>query len=262
MILAGDIGGTKTILAVFSRETGLNKPVSGKIFPSSSFSSLDDIVNAFVQEFDFPIETASFGVAGPVLDGSANLPNLPWRIDGNELKRRFGFSAVHLINDLEAIANAIPVLEDNDLHTLNRGTFHPEHNIAVVAPGTGLGEAFLTWSGERYLTHSSEGGHADFAPANEIQSELLCRRTLDIFVEILAAEAGNMALKTMALGGVYLAGGIPPRIVSSLDEPGFMLCFSRKGRLSELLRDAPVHVILNPRSALLGAAAFGLAKQS
>jgi glucokinase len=242
-----------------------------------------------------------------------------------QLRQALNVSSVDLLNDLQAIASAIAALEPADLHTLNEGHREPGGTIAVIAPGTGLGEGFLTWDGSRYRAYASEGGHADFAPNNAFEIELLrflqgrldhvscervcsglgipnvyaylkesgiaqepawlaerlamaqdptpviveaaldgevhcqlCLDTVEAFVSILGGEAGNLALKVLATGGVYLGGGIPPRILSLLEGKRFMRSFRHKGRLSGLLAEVPVHVILNPEAALLGAACHGL----
>jgi len=325
MLLAGDIGGTKTTLAIFSPKTGPGAPVAKATFPSASYSSLEAIVREFLAEVKLTIQRASFGVAGPVVGGQAMITNLPWVIDEGQLQEALGLSSVHLLNDLEAIASAVPVLERSDLHTMNEGQGVSDGAIAVIAPGTGLGEAFLTWDGSRYQAYASEGGHADFAPNNHLEIELLrylhnrfkrvsyervcsgmglpniyaylkdsgraeepawlaeelakaddptpvivngaigtrrtcelCRATLDVFVSILGAEAGNLALKVLATGGVYLAGGIPPRILSTLDNGRFMEAFRNKGRLSDVVARVPVNVIVAPEVALLGVASHGL----
>jgi glucokinase len=244
------------------------------------------------------------------------------------LQQELDIPSVRLLNDLDAIAHIIPFLEPQDLHTLNEGQPISKGAIAVIAPGTGLGEGFLTWDGSRYRAHTSEGGHADFAPTNAFQIELLryllarfphvsfervcsgkgvpniysylkdtgyaeepqwlaeqlaaaqdrtpiivnnaldkenatklCAGTLNTFVSILGAEAGNLALKVLATGGVYLGGGIPPRILSYLEGERFMQAFTHKGRLTEMLVRMPVHVILNPKSALLGAARHGFERR-
>ncbi|MGH2506032.1 MAG: glucokinase [Ktedonobacteraceae bacterium] len=324
MLLAGDIGGTKTNLAFFSAEAGWKNPLAEATFPSAQYASLEALVQAFQAQHPVPVERASFGVAGPVVDGRATITNLPWVLEENHLKHTLNIPSVRLLNDLTAIAYGVPYLEAADLHLLNAGRVVKEGAIAVIAPGTGLGEAFLTWEGERYRAHMSEGGHADFAPADALQLELLhylqlrykhvsfervcsgrglpniyaflkeaghaleppwlaerlaqvkdltpvivdnaldkehaceiCTQTLELFVSILGAEAGNMALKVLATGGVYLGGGIPPRILPFLSEGRFMQSFLRKGRLSDVLIPMPVSVILNPNIALLGAARHG-----
>ncbi len=258
-----------------------------------------------------------------MIEEQSVITNLPWVISGREIRRTFDLDVVHLLNDLEAIASSVPHLEPSDLFTLNEGESEAEGAIAVIAPGTGLGEAFLTWDGQRYRAHPSEGGHASFAPNTPQQRELLaylqgrfrhvsCERvcsgsgipniydflrdsgrfdepawlreelsaaedvtpiisaaadagraeiamaTMDLFVEILAGEAGNMALKVLATGGVFLGGGIPPKILPRLQATSFMDTFDNKGRFSELMASLPVRVILNPRAALYGAAHYAL----
>lgn len=325
MLLAGDIGGTKTNLAIFSPEAGPTAPLAEATFPSGRYSSLEAIAQKFLAQVNLKVEQASFGVAGPVVGGRASITNLPWVIDERQLQKALNLSSVHLLNDLAAIASAIPFLESDDLHTLNEGVPVPGGAMAVIAPGTGLGEAFLTWDGSRYRAHGSEGGHAGFSPSNILEAEMLrylmdrfdhvscervcsgkgipniyaflkdsgyaeepdwlaeklaaaddptpviangaldserpcelCVATLNTFVSILGAEAGNLALKVLATGGVYLGGGIPPRILPALEDGQFMQAFCRKGRMSDLLSSIPVHVILNPKVALLGAACYGL----
>jgi glucokinase len=328
MLLAGDIGGTKTNLAVFSPEAGIRAPLVEATFPSARYPSLEALVREFLPQVDVEVERASFGVAGPVVAGRATITNLPWVMAEEQLQDTLHLSSVWLLNDLNAIAHAVPFLDLADLHTLNDGQPAPEGTIAVIAPGTGLGEAFLTWDGSRYRPHASEGGHADFAPNNPLEADLLrylqhrfehvsyervcsgrglpniyaflkdsgyadepawlaeelaaaddptpvivqaalnderpcqlCVATLDTFVSILGAEAGNLALKVLASGGVYLGGGIPRRILPALEHERFMEAFRRKGRLLDLLARIPVHVILNPKVALLGAACHGLELQ-
>ncbi len=324
MLLAGDVGGTKTNLAIFLSEAGWRVPVAEATFPSAQYPSLEAVVQEFLQQHNFSVDHASFGVAGPVVAGSATITNLPWMMSEKHLQQELDIPSVRLLNDLDAIAHIIPFLEPQDLHTLNEGQPISKGAIAVIAPGTGLGEGFLTWDGSRYRAHTSEGGHADFAPTNAFQIELLryllarlphvsfervcsgkgvpniysylkdtgyaeepqwlaeqlaaaqdrtpiivnnaldkenvtklCAGTLNTFVTILGAEAGNLALKVLATGGVYVGGGIPPRILSYLEGERFMQAFTHKGRLTEMLVRMPVHVILNPKSALLGAARHG-----
>ncbi len=328
MLLAGDIGGTKTTLAIYSHGTARQLPFIEATFPSGHYASLETIINQFLSDLKLPepIDLAYFGVAGPVVDRRATITNLPWNMEEAQLEQVLHIPSVHLLNDLEAIAHAVPLLGPADVSTLNAGKAVPHGAIAVIAPGTGLGEAFLTWDGSKYLAHTSEGGHADFAPSNELEIDLLrslftrykhvsfervcsgkgipniynflkesgyakesselaellataadltpiifnaalradepdelCIATLNTFVSILGAEAGNLALKVLATGGVYLGGGIPPRILSLLEKGKFMQAFRRKGRFTELLSHIPVHVIFNPKIALLGAASAGMA---
>ncbi|UCC64059.1 MAG: glucokinase [Anaerolineae bacterium] len=332
MLLAGDIGGTKTNVAVYSPDAGPRAPLAEATFPSARYANLEALVCDFLGGIDLAVDWASFGVAGPVVGGRATITNLPWVIDETQLEGELGLSAVRLLNDLEAIAYAVPWLEPDDVYTLNEGQPAPGGSMAIVAPGTGLGEAYLTWDGTRYRAYASEGGHSDFAPTTPLEVELLryllsrfdhvsyervcsglgvpniyaylkesdyadepawlaeqlaaaddptpvianaallrhrppldgerpcelCVATLNAFVSILGAEAGNLALKVLATGGVYLGGGIPPRILPALEQERFMEAFRRKGRMSDLLARMPVHVILNPKVALLGAAYHGL----
>ncbi len=329
VVLAGDIGGTKTNLAVFSSESGLRTPLAQATFSSGDYSGLEMIVREFLSRFKIKIDLASFGVAGPVVNGQAKITNLPWVMDEKQLADALGLPRVHLMNDLLAFARAVPLLVPEDLLTLNKGRMVPHGAIAVVAPGTGFGEAYLTWDGARYRAHPSEGGHANFAPANMLEARLLlhllnrfehvstervcsgiglmniyaflkeygqdgepdwlveqlsaaldhvpvivnaaldedrqcliCRETLNTFVSILGAEAGNVALRMMASGGIYLGGGIPPRIIPVLQKPLFMEAFRRKGRMSGFMEDIPIHVIVNPKVALMGAACHGLLSQT
>ncbi len=173
MLLAGDIGGTKTNLAIFSSVDTLRTPVREATFPSAQYPSLELLVRDFLSQEDYQIQKACFGVAGPVIAGKAKITNLPWVMDETALQQESGIPSVRLLNDLVATASGIPLLQADDLHTLNAG--HPvEHGtLAVIAPGTGLGEAFLTWDGTRYRTSPSEGGHVDFAPTNLFELELL-----------------------------------------------------------------------------------------
>ena len=328
MLLAGDIGGTKTNLAVFSSETGWRKPYAEATYSSVDYPGLEALVHEFLAHYDFPIDRASFGVAGPVVDGSATITNLSWMMGENQLQQVLHIPSVRLLNDLDAIAHSVPYLESQDLLTLNEGQPVSGGAIAVIAAGTGLGEAFLTWDVSHYKAHTSEGGHADFSPTNTIQVKLLrylltrfphvsfericsgkglpniydylkdsgyaeephwlaeqlamaldrspiivnnaldkdnacelCEATLNTFVSILAAEAGNLALKVLSTGGVYLGGGIPPRILPFLKDKQFMQSFTHKGRFTQMLAQMPVHIILNPKVALLGAAIHGFEKQ-
>lgn len=324
MLLAGDVGGTKTDLAIFSNEAGPYAPLVRAEVRSADYPSLQALAQEFLTKAPLPVEQACFGVAGPVIDGRVKTTNLPWVMDEDSLAKELNLRSVHLMNDLEAIAGAIPILRASDVCVLNAGQPVPKGAIGVIAPGTGLGESFLTWDGSHYVAHNSEGGHADFAPTEERQIGLLrhmlerfdhvsvelvcsgigishiyeylrdiervpeapevaqliasagdpsaiiiasaadpdnpsalCAATAETFVSILASEAANLALKVFATGGVYLAGGIPMRMLRALQEPRFMEYFERKGRLSELMERIPIHVII-ARVALVGAAAYGL----
>ncbi|MFN2172744.1 MAG: glucokinase [Candidatus Promineifilaceae bacterium] len=320
MLLAGDIGGTKTVLAVFEEDTTDfdHKPLYEEVFPSTKFDSLEAIILDFLQDKPLEVSGACFGVAGPVVGLRAEITNLDWLIDARSIAKILGVHT-YLLNDLEAIANAVPHLDAKDLFVLNEGEPNQEGAIGVIAPGTGLGEAFLVWDGQRYESYPSEGGHAAFAPTNSRQIDLLtywlqrmdhvsyerlcsgigipniyrflldsgdyeepawlreslneakdstpvivraaiegsaeiCLETLNLFMEILGGEAANLALKVLATGGIYIGGGIPPRILPQLESSRFMEVFRSKGRFSEMMATMPVYVIRNPKVALYGAA--------
>lgn len=319
MLLAGDIGGTKTTLALFSADQGPRRLLAEATYRSGDYLSLEAIIEDFLRGKSATIERAGFGVAGPVINGRSRITNLSWSVDTNALSHTLGGPPVTLLNDLEAIATAVPHLDGDDLVQLKPGEAEPGAPIAIIAPGTGLGEAFLIWNGRRYRPIPTEGGHADFAPSTPLELELLaylqprldhvsyervcsglgvpnlyaflrdsgrypepdwlrqqliaakdptpiimnaavagtadiCVEVLDLFLSILGSEAGNLVLKLLATGGVYLGGGIPPRLVPQLKGPTFLDAFTRKGRFSGLLARVPVNVILHPRTALLGAA--------
>ncbi len=173
VLIAGDIGGTKTDLAIYSKESGPHAPLASVEVHSSDYPSLQAVVAEFLSHTKISVEAASFDVAGPVIDGHVKTTNLPWVMDESSLETELNLKSVHLMNDLEAVARAVPVLRSADLITLNQGDAEPNGPIAVIAPGTGLGESFLTWDGSRYRAHSSEGGHSDFAPTNKSQIRLL-----------------------------------------------------------------------------------------
>jgi glucokinase len=329
LLLAGDIGGTKLHFGLFSKERGLRRPLVEAVYPSIEFGSLEEAVGCFLREAGHRATKAVFGVAGPVFEGKSQITNLPWVIDEARLRDTLKMKAVRVINDVQAIACFVPFLRRQDLITLQAGAPVRHGNRAVIAPGTGLGEAWLVWDGKQYRACPSEGGHADFAPATKLEGELLtylgglhghvsyervcsgigivniyrflkeqgaaaepawlarmlhreadpvplivekaldretpcdiCVRTLDLFTSILGSEAGNVALKILATGGVYLGGGIPPRILPFLEKEQFVEAFLRKGRMRDLVARIPVHVITNPKAALLGAAAQGLKSET
>jgi glucokinase len=321
MLLAGDVGGTKTNLALYAPEGGLN-PETEATFKSAEYPSLEAVVSEFLVRAALPVEKAVFGVPGPVVDGHSTTTNLPWVIYEAKLQAALGIQQAKLLNDLEATAYGVPNLPDSDLHTLNDASPRSGTKI-VVAPGTGLGEAILFFQNGHYHVIPSEGGHADFAPTNLLEIRLLrylmgkfghvsyervCSgsgipniyaflkkqhfaeelpemkkalkqaadptpiivqkamagecdlsiATLNTFVSILGAEAGNLTLEVMAMGGVYLGGGIPPKILTKLKDGTFMASFVNKGRFAEMLAKVPVYVILNEKTALFGAACYGL----
>jgi glucokinase len=313
MLVAGDIGGTKTELAIFSSEAGPLSPLAKARVHSADYPSLQAIVKEFLAKTKKPVDRACFAVAGPTIEDISLARELNLNIQ-----------SVQLINDLEAIARAVPILRPSDVQTINAGEPVARGAIAVIAPGTGLGESFLTWDGTRYVAHSSEGGHCDFAPTDKRQIRLLehmlklfdhvsfehvcsgigiphlyrylrdvehiaekpdvaklvdaagdpsvvivnrgldptnpsqlCAATIDLFVSILAGEAGNLAAKVLATGGVYLAGGVAIHTLRAIKEPAFMRHFTRKGRFAELMGRIPIHVVVSP-AGLAGAAACGL----
>lgn len=323
MILAGDIGGTNTRLALCERtEKGFRITDEDK-FSSPAFSSLEDIVEEFLDARSGKIEHACFGVPGPVTGETVQLANLPWAVDAPHIRELIGGGKVGLLNDLETNAYGLSELEEADFAVLNRGDPNCMGNAAIMSAGTGLGEAGMHFEEEVRILRpfASEGGHADFAPRTDLEIELLqflrakfgrvsvervvsgqgleniyeflrevksevepvwlaeeievngdaaavisrnalngtsalCEKTLDIFVAIYGAEAGNLALKMLATGGIFLGGGIAPKILSKLQEPVFLESFFDKGRMRELLEKVPVRVVLNDKAALLGAAHF------
>lgn len=326
LILAGDLGGTNFRAALFRLTSGKNgtlKRLRSDRFSSHQFSSLHEAVKSFLSKGEIPgtIMTACFGVPGPNIGGIVHATNLNWPIEVNELPVLLGIPRVAVLNDLEAMAHGIGELRHSDCLLLQAGAGSRAGNQCIVAPGTGLGEAGLFWDGHRHLPWASEGGHADFAPTDDVQAALLdflhkefgrvscerviaglgianiyrflrdtgrgkekpliaekmltgdigaiidehsrdnscalCRDTMDIFIRILGSEAGNLALKTMATGGVFLGGGIPPRILEHLRRPLFLESFLNKGRMRPLLESMPLSVILNDDTGLLGAARYG-----
>jgi glucokinase len=325
MILAGDIGGTHTRLAFFDVANTRLTLSSARVFPSHQYAGLDQIVAEFIKGSSVRPDRACFGVAGPVRNGRVETSNLPWIVESKRLANELEIAKVSLINDLEAHAWGIAELDPKDAITLNQGNEIPG-NQAVIAAGTGLGEAGTYWDGTQHHVFASEGGHTDFAPRNELEIELLrhltdkfgrvsyerilsgpglvnvfnflrdtgrgsapqwlseqmqssdpaaaisqaamngscplCEQAIDIFVSVYAAEAGNLVLKIMATGGVFLAGGIAPKLLSKLSQPSFMLAFATKGRMQPMLQSVPVKVITNDKIPLFGAARCALVKSA
>lgn len=318
MILAGDIGGTNARLAFFDFLDGHFNLVAASIFPSRDYSGLDKIVTEFVGSSNVHPETACFGVAGPVRDGKVETSNLPWIVESQRLADELKIDKAVLINDLEATAWGIAALAAKDVVTLNQVKEPAIGNQAVIAAGTGLGQAGLYWDGTQHHIFATEGGHTDFGPRNDLEVELFCylhkrfghvsserilsgpglvnvysflrdtrrgseqqwlldemahddpaaaisraglegkdalsEQALDIFVSVYGAEAGNLALKTKSTGGLYVAGGIAPKLLPKLSGPLFMNAFLEKGRMRPLMETMPVHIITNDKLALLGAA--------
>ncbi|MEI6334944.1 MAG: glucokinase [Methylococcaceae bacterium] len=317
MILAGDIGGTKTVLSLLLREpNGVLKCLQEQTYPSQQYPKFDDILRAFLPA-DVAIESACFGVAGPVVNQRCHTTNLPWLLDASALQIKLGTSKVKLLNDLEAMALGMLYLSEDDLIELNPKAETQTGNIAVIAAGTGLGEAILYWDGYKHHPMATEGGHSDFAAQNDQQDLLVaylrkqtpehvsyervlsgigfshlydflceqgfapcpdvpdnnsgidrnavisklgvagedacCAEAVKLFVELYGAEAGNLALKSMATGGVYIGGGIGPKILPALQNGHFMDTFKAKGRFAPLLGKLSVKLSLNPRTPLIGA---------
>ena len=317
MILAGDVGGTKTLLAVFDPGAGMSVAREATL-PSREIESLESAVEAFLLGAPrFKVEVGCVGVAGPVMDGRCVATNLPWQVDERRLAAAAG-APVKLINDLEAAAHGVLTLPAEKFLVLQAGTPKPGGNMGLIAAGTGLGQALIVTDGQAYRVVASEGGHADFAPADEAQVDLLrflwaefghvswerilsgpglaniyrflqtraghaapdwlrarlqredpgavvgevglagrdpvCAEALDLFVSIYGAQAGNLALETLALGGLVVGGGIAPKIQTKLADGRFMAAFRAKGRLESLLASMPVRVALDARAGLLGAA--------
>jgi glucokinase len=318
LILAGDVGGTKTRLGIFEPAGERPRAIFTSVYGTLDFDALPRMIAAFLGDAAVDrgaIAAASFGVAGPVIDEAATLTNVPWRVEARTVSADFGFGRVELLNDLEAMAYAVSVLDDREVHVLQRGRPAPGGNVAIIAAGTGLGEALLHTFGGRRIPSASEGGHADFAARTERDFALVrdvtkrygradvehvisgrgllnihrashasacdagvdledpnapalittaalerrcagCVETLDHFIEAYGAEAGNLALRSVATGGVFVGGGIAPKILSALTNGSFMHAFCAKPPLDAMLRAMPVKVILNEEAGLLGAAVF------
>jgi glucokinase len=324
MILAGDIGGTTTRLALCEQNGKNFCAVAEEKFSSAKFTGLDEIVKKFLDGKPHKITRACFGVPGPVTGETIKLANLPWTVDADGLKSLLGLQKIGLINDLEANAYGLSEFEEKDFAVLNEGEKNPVGNAAIISAGTGLGEAGLHYEegmNGKLRPFASEGGHADFAPRKDLEIELLryllakfgrvsvervvsgqglkniyeflrdtmraeepawlreeiiekgdtasviskygiddkseiCELALDLFASAYGAAAGNLALKMLATGGVFLGGGIAPKILSKLQSPVFLESFVAKGRMRGLLEKIPVRVVLNDKAALLGAAYY------
>ncbi|HET7833701.1 MAG TPA: glucokinase [Gallionella sp.] len=321
-VLSGDIGGTKTRLAIIEVAGMQVYTAREQDYASRNYPEFDALLEDFFSTAEVP-ERAAFGIAGPVQGRVVQTTNLPWQIDAAALQARFGFSHCGLCNDLEATAWGLPALSTPDLLTLRQGAAGSSGNRAVIAAGTGLGEAGIFWDGQQYRPFATEGGHASFSPGNEMEVALLrhlqpryghvswerivsgpglvnlheflcqyrrgsspdwlrqemqegdaaaaiaqaalagrdelCNESLDWFVRLYGAEAGNLALKIMSRGGLYIGGGIAPKILPRLQNNAFVDAFLSKGRMRPLLETMPLNVILNDRAALFGAAFYAAA---
>lgn len=321
MILAGDIGGTTTRLGLFAPAPDRPARVHVQTFTTLAYPGLTAMIGDFAANAAVRgtvVHTACFGVAGPVLDDMADLTNVPWRVSAREVERAFDIRRAALVNDLEAMAHAVPVLSPAELHTIQAGVPIRTGNSALIAAGTGLGQALLHNVGGRFLPSPSEGGHADYAARTETEIVVLrtltqrygraevehvlsgpglvnlfdvthkapcvamddatgadapkaitesalarrcqgCIDALHLFVDAYGAEAGNLALRAMATAGVYIGGGIAPKILPALSDGRFARAFADKGVMRPLLSRIPVHVILNEDAGLLGAAVYASA---
>ena len=321
MLIAGDIGATKTLIGLYAPEVPRPRLRDMRTFSTQAYESLEVIIEEFLasQPLDGRVRAATFGVAGPIVNQVARLTNVTWRVDAAGISGRFGFPRVTLLNDLEAMAYSVSVLDEGEMVTLQEGRRVTTGNAALIAAGTGLGEALLHNVRGALIPSPTEGGHADFAPRTPREIGLLqaliaeygradyervlsgpglvnvhryfhadaqdecgshtdatelpalisrtalehacprCEQTLDLFVEVYGAEAGNLALRSVASGGVYVGGGIAPKILPALQAGGFMEAFRAKGPMTQFLSLVPVSVILNERAGLLGAAVHALA---
>lgn len=319
MILAGDVGGTKTLLGLFDPLPTRPRTLVTQAFGTLDFPDLPSMIDVFLQAQapkSASIGAACFGVAGPVIGDTAELTNVPWRVDSRGVASMFGLNRVSLLNDLQAMAYAVPVLTGSEVHVLQEGEALRGGNIALIAAGTGLGEALLHNVDGRFIPSASEGGHADFAARTERDITLLrqlttrfgraevervlsgpglvnihralhdtscsaeidlddpdapaaistaalahtsrcCEETLAVFIDAYGAEAGNLALRLVSTGGVFIGGGIAPKILPALIGGAFMQAFRAKAPFEKLLERIPVKVIMNAESGLLGAAVFG-----
>src|SRR6185437_637131 len=323
-VISADIGGTKTLLHAAESGDGKGQAHYERLYPSRDYSSFSDVLRDFlnqpkVAELGGKPASACFAVAGPIVQQTAHLTNLPWVMDGEAIAKEFSIPSIKLINDFKAVALSIEILSPGDLETLQPGKPHAQGVRVALGAGTGMGVAWLMWREGGYISLSSEAGHIDFAPADELQDRLLqylrkkfghvsierilsgpgltnifnflsdsfeadpsdasglmqvqlnadsavqvsdlafkhkhpiAVKAMDLFVEIYGAYAGSLALAGLSRGGVYVAGGIAPKIIDKLREGGFMKAFCDKGRFSALMGETPVHVVMNPKAGLLGA---------
>lgn len=325
MILAGDIGGTKTILALYRKnKLGELECELEQTYASADYTQFNDLLSAFLKS-EIALDAACFGIAGPIVKQRCQTTNLPWIIDAKELSRKFGIKRVKLLNDLEAMAIGMLHMTSDDFIELNPNAKKQKGNIAVIAAGTGLGEAVLYWDGQQHHPIATEGGHSDFAAQTEQQDQLLsylrkifkghvswervlsgdglgyiydflissgfapscpavpdtnninpsvgdrnaiisqlgisnkdpaCIEAVRLFVELYAAEAGNLALKCLSTGGIFIGGGIAPKIQPALENDKFLNAFTAKGRFKDLLSTQSIKLSLNPKTPLIGAASF------
>lgn len=320
-VMAADVGGTKTDLALFEVKDGGLLHIKETVFPSKEWKSLSAMVRHFDTGLPLP-DRLSIAFAGPIQNGKAKATNLDWSVDSGELRSELGISGVLLINDLEAEAYGLAALTEQDIKTIYAGNGTSGGNASIIAPGTGLGEAGLFWDGSALHPFATEGGHADFSVRNKLDWELLkylqsiygkhvswervlsgpgihalftflrdvkdrpehglvreimkghdpaeaislaasegdslCQETLRLFTGYLAVEASNLALKFKSTGGVFIGGGILPKIWNESLEAVFLEHFFETGRLRPLIESVPVHLVLNSKTAMLGAGMYGI----
>jgi glucokinase len=320
IILAADVGGTKTNLALYEINDGKLITLNEKSFHTKNYNSFAEMALSFYSDKSITIDGLCLGVAGPVVEGKVKGTNFPWQIDSDKISKELKISSVSVINDMEANAYGLAALCEKDLEVIHKGA-NIAGNAVIISPGTGLGEVGLYWDGTHYHPFASEGGHCDFSPRNTLEIALwehmhqkykhvswerilsgpgiydtyqfliqyrkqtepdwikqrmstenpaavitnvaiegkdpICRETLDLFTRFLAIESAQLALKMKATGGIYIGGGIVPKIIKGLNKTIFNRGFIQSGRLDELLEMVPVKVILNEKTALLGAAYFG-----
>ena len=324
--LAADIGATKTHICLYIFPGRLTEYSPTVQLKTADFSCIEELLAQFLCGRKVDVSFCAIGVPGPVNKGKAKITNLPWQIDEKKIQYELNVRTVRLINDLEATAYALTELEPEDFFALSAVKMNGNANKAIIAPGSGLGQAFLSWDGLTYRSIASEGGHGDFAPNSRIECDLLrflqkefghvsyervcsgqgihniyrflkdhghdgepawlneafksakanpvpliieaalntdrqcpiCVKTINLFSSVLGAEAGNFGLRVLARGGVYLAGGLPQRVLPFLKETSFLDAFHNKGRTRHLIEEIPVHVITNPETGLIGAARYGV----
>jgi glucokinase len=313
MILAGDVGGTKTNLAMYDMKAGKLTRVTEKRYASGEHAGLEEIVKDFTKTTNMPVTAAAFGIAGPVVNNRVHATNIPWVVDGAAMAKVLGLGRVRLLNDLEAWGYGINVLEPGDMDSLHEGEPAPEVNSVVIAAGTGMGQCVLFWDGKQHVPMATEAGHADFAPHTAQQADLwkflsktaeyvsvelllsgrgfrfvheflnpsvkhpgfddhaadvapeitrqalaktcpVCVDTLNLWVEMYGSEAGNLALRAVARGGIYIAGGIALKILPKMKDGCFVAAVRQKEKLGDFLAQIPIHLVLNEDCPLRGSA--------
>lgn len=316
--LVGDVGATKVHLAVYDWDNPTDKIcLVEKIYQGANYKEFTELLDDFMSSLNVEIESACFGVAGPIIDNRCHGVYMPWIVDGTVIKNRLSCSTVHLINDLQAIAYGIVEAKDKlDCFVINEESLiNDTYSIGIIAPGTGLGEAMIFVENQTTHVYPSEGGHTSFAPVSVEQrqllnflsnkyshvsydrvcsgsgiqniyryyieqlndpdfnsfpipdvptivsqalskSDMICQHTIALFLSILASEAGNLALRVLATGGIYITGGLVPRLISTIDKEGFMHYFCLKGRFSDYMRKVPIKIVLNKDIPVLGAASY------